>query len=228
MDSLGHDRFRITILNAEDTLLTDATKVVAAAVARHVRELRQSRGWSLDELAGRSGVSKGMVVQIEGARTNPSIGTLCRLAEAFGVSVAQLIEPPAAPRVRVIGPDAAPVLWRGEDGGTGRLLCGVSAPGFVELWDWVIVPGERHSSAEHTPGTRELVHVRAGTLVVTADGADHELSAGETIDFQADGPHGYRNEGRQPVELTMVVLMPPGEWDRRHRQAGTRSQGGEA
>ena len=64
---------------------------VTTAVAQHVRALRQSRGWSLDELSGRSGVSKGMVVQIEGNRTNPSVGTLSRLADAFGVTVLSLI-----------------------------------------------------------------------------------------------------------------------------------------
>lgn len=198
--------------------MTDATQQIASAVARRLRALRQSRGWSLDELAGRSGVSKGMVVQIEGVRTNPSIGTLARLAEAFGVSVAQLFEPPATPRIRIIdGPDV-PVLWRGGAGGAGggvaRLLCGVNDPGFVELWDWRLAAGERHTSAEHAPGTRELVHVRAGILVVSADGGEHRVTVGQTIDFRADGPHGYRNDGDEPTLLTMVVVMPPGEWDR--------------
>ena len=49
---------------------------VAGAVALNLRRLRTSRQWSLDTLAARSGVSKGMLVQLEGARTNPSLGTL--------------------------------------------------------------------------------------------------------------------------------------------------------
>jgi transcriptional regulator with XRE-family HTH domain len=190
---------------------------VTAAVARRVRALRQARSWSLDELAGRSAVSRGMVVQIEGARTNPSLGTLCRLAEAFGVSVAALIEPPDSPPVHVIGADEPPVLWRGPAGGTGRLLCGV---GEVELWDWRFEPGERHASGDHSPGTRELVHVHSGALVVTVAGDDHEIPAGGTVDFAADGPHGYRNDGPAPALVTMVVVMPPGEWDRRRTMDG--------
>ena len=197
---------------------------ITAAVARRVRALRQARSWSLDELAGRSAVSRGMVVQIEGARTNPSLGTLCRLAEAFGVSVAALIEPPDAPAVRVTKPDEAPVLWHGPAGGTGRLLCGV---GEVELWEWRFEPGERHASGDHTPGTRELVHVHSGALVVTVEGADHRVPAGGTVDFAADGPHGYRNDDPGPALVTMVVVMPPGEWDRRRKMdPGTSTTNG--
>jgi transcriptional regulator with XRE-family HTH domain len=186
--------------------------VVSAAVARHVRALRQARKWSLDELAGRSGVSRGMVVQIEGGRTNPSIGTLCRLAEAFGVNLAALLETPLEPPVRVMGADQPPVLWRGADGGTGRLLGGVNE---TELWDWRMEPGERLVSGDHSPGTRELMHVRAGGMVVTVDGVDHPVAEGETIDFAADRSHGYRNDGSVVAVSTMVVVTPPGERDRR-------------
>src|ERR1700759_1253210 len=80
------------------------------AVAQHVRALRQARGWSLDELSGRSGVSKGMVVQIEAARTNPSLGTLTRVADAFGVTIARLLEPAAERVVRLTGLQDAPML----------------------------------------------------------------------------------------------------------------------
>ena len=60
--------------------MTDPTlkETVTDAVARNVREARLERGWTLEQLATRSGVSKGMVVQIEQARTNPSIGTLSK------------------------------------------------------------------------------------------------------------------------------------------------------
>jgi transcriptional regulator with XRE-family HTH domain len=185
---------------------------VSSAVARHVRALRQVRNWSLDELAGRSGVSRGMVVQIEGARTNPSIGTLCRLAEAFGVNLAALVESPAQPSVRVIGADEPVVLWRGSAGGTGRLLSGV---GEVELWEWRMAPGEQHTSGDHSPGTREVLHVQQGELIVTVDGTDHLVAAGETVEFAADRPHGHRNETGEPAVLMMVVVTPAAERDRR-------------
>jgi transcriptional regulator with XRE-family HTH domain len=211
-------------LTVKDSVLTDTTgsakasrgvDAVTAAVAQHVRALRQARGWSLDELSGRSGVSKGMVVQIEGARTNPSIGTLCRIADAFGVSVARLLEPEPPRDVRVSDAASAPLLWRGGKGGFARLLAGLNDPNFVELWEWQLQPEDRHESPDHAPGTRELLHVLTGELTVTVDGADHPVRVGETIDFVADKAHGYRNDTDTPVRLLMVVVMPPGDFDRR-------------
>jgi transcriptional regulator with XRE-family HTH domain len=210
-------------MTAEDSVLTDTSAsrtsadALNAAVAQHVRMLRTTRGWTLDELAGRSGVSKGMVVQIEAARTNPSVGTLCRLADAFGVTVARLLEPSEERRVQVSHAADAPMLWRGGFGGFARLLRGVNEPDFVEVWEWVLHANERHSSPDHAPGTRELLHVLDGEMIVTVDGVDHTIGTGDTLDFVADAPHDYRNDAADPARILMVVVMPPGEWDRRRR-----------
>src|SRR5688572_33011730 len=64
---------------------------VAAAVGRNVRALRQQRGLTIDTLAAASGVSRGTVIQVETARGNPSIATLCSLAAALRVGVASLV-----------------------------------------------------------------------------------------------------------------------------------------
>jgi quercetin dioxygenase-like cupin family protein len=149
-----------------------------------------------------------MVVQIEGGRTNPSIGTLCRIADALGVSVARLLEATDPDDVRVSDLTTAPVLWRGGSGGLGRLLAGTPGPEFVELWDWVIGPGERHVAEEHAGGTYEMLHVQAGRVVVSVNGTDHPVDPGQTILFPADRAHAYRNDGDEPVHLMMVVVMP--------------------
>ncbi|WP_435207165.1 helix-turn-helix domain-containing protein [Micromonospora sp. bgisy143] len=200
----------------------DRVSAVTAAVARQVRELRAARGWSFEELAGRSGVSKAMLVQIENSRTNPSVGTLCRVADAFGVNIARLLEPDEEQTVRISSTADAPVLWQGEHGGTGHLLSGLGEPDLVELWDWRLEPGERHRSADHPRGTREVLHVLAGAVVVHVDGQDHTVRAGETIEFHADREHGYRNDGDEPVRLMMVTVTPSGEWDRRTRSRRPR------
>jgi transcriptional regulator with XRE-family HTH domain len=202
-------------MTVKENMLTDRERDAQATIARQVKSLRQGRRWSLDELASRSGVSKGMLVQIEGARTNPSVGTLCRVAESFGVSIGRLLEAEPEPVVKIVGADEPAVLWHGSLGGVGRLLRGVNDPAFVEVWEWRLPPDEDHDSGDHTPRTRELIHVREGELEVTVDTTSYLVKTGETIDFQADRPHHYRNPGAVEAVLTMVVVMPAGEYDRR-------------
>lgn len=193
-----------------------------AAVALHCRALRQARGWSLDELAGRSGVSKGMLVQIEAARTNPSVGTLARVADAFGVTVSRLLEPAQDRTVHLSDAEEAPVLWRGGRGGTARLLRGLNEPDFVELWEWRLAPHEEHVSDDHQPGTREVLHILSGLIIVTVAAEEFTLGPGQTIDYLADRDHSYRNDFDTPARFLMMVCLPPREFDRRLRPPAPR------
>ena len=52
------------------------------SLARNLKRWRGERGFTLDALAARAGVSRGMIIQIEQARTNPSVGTTVKLADA--------------------------------------------------------------------------------------------------------------------------------------------------
>jgi transcriptional regulator with XRE-family HTH domain len=121
----------------------------------------------LDQLATRSGVSKGMLVQIEQARTNPSIGTLCRLADAFGVTLAQLVE--LAAGVDACGwwiPSEVVRLWEGADGSGGDLLVGTDRNEHVELWRWHLAAGDQHDSEGHLPAPGSCSPCSPGTLTL--------------------------------------------------------------
>jgi transcriptional regulator with XRE-family HTH domain len=179
---------------------------VAAAVAVNTRRLRTARGWSLDAFAARSGVSKGMLVQLEQARTNPSLGTLCRVAEALSVTLAALIETDEPPAVRVVSDGTT--LWTGASGGSAQLLVGSDDREHVELWRWELAPGEVHRTDEgHIDGTLELVHVLGGELSLEIDGDDHVVGAGGAASYPGDRPHIYRNRGTEPCRFVMVVLQ---------------------
>ncbi|MFX8512274.1 helix-turn-helix transcriptional regulator, partial [Acinetobacter baumannii] len=89
---------------------------------------RGRRGLTLDQLSAAAGVSKGMLVQMEQGRTNPSLATLLRLSASLGLPLARLVEVAETPQVRIVRGPEAPILWRGPQGGTGRLLGGTDAP----------------------------------------------------------------------------------------------------
>lgn len=182
---------------------------VAAAVARNLADHRRRRGLSLEQLAQRSGVSKGMLVQIEQGRTNPSIATLCRIANALGVTVSRFVEAGEEPLARLIPASEAIEVWQGRRGSRGKLLVGFETPSLLEVWDWDLAPGESYEGLAHPAGTREVLHVQEGELVLTADGTQHRAGATDTLMFQADRPHRYTNEGSKRLRFLMVVTEPP-------------------
>jgi transcriptional regulator with XRE-family HTH domain len=179
---------------------------VNAAVGRNVRAGRTRLAWSLEELAARSGVSKGMLHQVEQARTNPSIATICRLADALGVTVASLVEAPEVPSARVVRAEDGIKLWSGKPGSCHRLLVGSGTREQVELWDARLAPGDGYQGEAHPTGTRELLLVIEGELTMEVDGVPHLVGPGDAIAFVADCGHAYRNAGDTPVRFAMAVV----------------------
>jgi transcriptional regulator with XRE-family HTH domain len=181
---------------------------VNAAVGRNVRGHRTRLAWTLEDLAARSGVSKGMLSQVEQARTNPSVATICRLATALGVSISSLVEAPEVPSARVVRAEEAVTLWTGgHKGSEARLLVGSGSSQQVELWDVRMVAGDGYSSEAHPSGTRELLLVIEGELSLELDGALHRVGAGDAIAFVADRPHTYRNAGKTELRCAMAVVV---------------------
>jgi quercetin dioxygenase-like cupin family protein len=79
----------------------------------------------------------------------------------------------------------------------------------VELWTWRLAAGGEYRAEGHASGTREMLHVLAGSLRLTAGDAVHELSAGDSVLFSADRAHAYGNPGAEDLVLCMVVMTPP-------------------
>src|SRR6476660_6971728 len=79
---------------------SQARTVPEDAITRHlggrVKHLRGARGWSLEALSNGSGVSRSMLTQIERDRANPTLAVTLRIAQAFGMSLGDLLEVPGA------------------------------------------------------------------------------------------------------------------------------------
>jgi len=185
---------------------------LAVVVARRIVALRKGQGLSFDALARRAGLSKGTLVQIEQERANPSIATLCRLAAALGVSVADLVAPSgtAGTLVKRVGTQDVRRLWSGPHGGSADLLAGTAGPDMLEIWRWELKPQERFEASSHARGTRELIHVTSGSLHIEVEGDGVIVRAGESAIALTGRPHAYANPGRSAVRFFMTVHEPLG------------------
>jgi transcriptional regulator with XRE-family HTH domain len=184
-------------------------EILATAIGQNVRRLRRRRDLTLDMLAERAGVSKGTVIGVEQARANPSIATLCRLADALGVGVSTLIEPEGIPQIRIKRRTDTPALWRSETGSQALFLMGTDPPNSTELWDWRLAGTDAFHGEAHPTGTVEMLAVLEGMLVITVGTREHTLEPGDTILFDAVLPHRYSNPGDYPNRFIMSVINPP-------------------
>lgn len=186
----------------------DGTAKLATAIGARVKQERQGRGWTLDQLAGAASVSRRMVVSVEQGAVNPSVGTLLRLSDALGVGLPALVEPPDAKQVKITRSGDGAELWSGAAGGRGVLVAGTRPPDVIELWDWSLRPEERHASEAHAAGTKELVHVLEGAITVEVHNEVIALASGDAVSFPGDVEHAYANPYQQPARFSLAVFEP--------------------
>lgn len=157
-------------------------------IARRLRALRVERGWSLDELARRSGVSRATLSRLENAEVSPTTSVLGRLCAAFGLTMSRLlalVEDAFAP---LVPRDAQPV-W--TDPGVGFRRRQVSPPSSAlagEVLECELDPGVR--IAYERPPRAGLEHhlvLVEGALRLTLAGRGFELRPGDCLRYRLEG-----------------------------------------
>ena len=188
--------------------MDQGTTALAAAIGARVKQQRQSRRWTLDRLAEVAGVSRRMLVNVEQGAANPSVGTLLRISDALGIGLPALVELPETASLKVTRYGEGAAFWSGEAGGRGVLVAGTAPPDVVELWDWTLSPGDRHSSEAHTRGTKELLQVQQGTVTLDVAEQSITLEAGDAVSFPGDVAHAYANPSAEPARFSLTVFEP--------------------
>jgi transcriptional regulator with XRE-family HTH domain len=178
-----------------------------SALADRVKELRQKRGWTLDELSAACGVSRSMLSQIERNGVNPTVAVALRIAQAFGIALGTLVETPAvSARIEVVRATDKSTHFRSDKDCRIRTLSPLHLEKDVEVYEIRLRAGGALRSAPHFAGTREILTIHQGTVRVTSGGGSQELGPGDSAHYPADVPHEIVNTGRDQVIAYLVDL----------------------
>lgn len=183
-------------------------RMTVGVVGGKIRKLRKAQGKTLEQLAQVSGVSAGLLSQVERGRGNPSFSTLVQIAHGLGVSVARLVveEQPASPVVR------SRERLRLDPGSTGDLITAeLLTPRLdstLEVIRITTLPGYTSEATPFVHEGEEFFIVLEGTQAVTVDGVRYVLATGDSIAYSSHLPHWYENAGGV-VSVSLSVITPP-------------------
>jgi len=187
--------------------VSDSSDALSRHLGARVRRLRKERGWSLEALAGASGVSRSMLSQIEREQANPTLAVTLRIARAFGMVLGELLEMPgAASSVTVIRRDDRAYHYRSDPDCTIRTLSPLNLEKDVEFYEVRLKTGGTLRSAAHFEGTREFLTVEQGHVRVESGGDGEALHPGDSASYRADVPHAIVNTGRNEAVLFLVDI----------------------
>ena len=180
---------------------------VAQVLCDRVRQLRQQRGWTLEQLSASCGVSRSMLSQIERNQANPTLGVAFRVAQAFGMTLGDLVDAPdSTPRIDVVRRTDRTYHYQSSDAVKIRTLSPPHLEKDVEFYELTLRSGAALASQPHFQGVREVLTVEKGTVQVTC-ATDHAvLHRGDSAHYAADVPHSIENLGRGEAVVVLAEL----------------------
>lgn len=175
-------------------------------LGERVNQLRQLNNLTLEQLAAHSGVSRSMLSHIERGRANPTLAVTQRIAQAFGISIGELVDDPnAGHRIEVVRADDPGALFRTDDECELRTLSPLQLEKNIEFYAVRLSPGAALDSAPHFEGTREMLTVASGAAEIQAGQTRVVLERGDTGHYRADVAHCIRSVGDSPLEAYLIV-----------------------
>jgi transcriptional regulator with XRE-family HTH domain len=177
------------------------------ALCEEVKKLRKKYGWSLGELSVVSGVSRSMLNQIEHAKVNPTLAVASRIAQAFGLTLGQMLDAgDSAGNIQVIRSDDKNYFYRSDRQCRIRTLSPLHLEKDVEFYELIIhVNGSLRSHA-HFQGTREFITVQQGHVRVESGKEQVELGPGDSANYPADVEHHIVNLDKSEAKAFLVVI----------------------
>jgi transcriptional regulator with XRE-family HTH domain len=185
----------------------EAADALSSQICRRVRELRAQRGWSLDALSKACGVSRSMLSQIERNQANPTLAVAFRIAQAFGMSLGDLVETPrATSAIAVIRASDRGQVYRSDKDCMIRTLSPLHLEKDVEIYEVQLKEGGALRSSPHYQGTREFLTIQRGKVRLESAEDTERLERGDSASYRADVPHAIVNTGRGEALVVLVVI----------------------
>jgi transcriptional regulator with XRE-family HTH domain len=176
-------------------------------IAVRLKGLRGERGWSLDELARRSDVSRATLSRLENAEVSPTASVLGKLCAAYGLTMSRLmrmVEDDFAPVVR----RSAQPIWTDPENGFRRRSVSPPARNLeAEVLECELQPGTRITyDAPPRPGLEHHLFLLEGRLQVSVDGQVHDLGPGDCLRYQLFGPSAFDTPKHSPARYMLFIL----------------------
>ncbi|ORT50294.1 XRE family transcriptional regulator [Vibrio sp. qd031] len=155
-----------------------------AEISNQLKSLRKKRGLSLDATAQLTGVSKAMLGQIERRESSPTIATLWKISSGLDSSFSAFFsnDPQLQQSEKTFPCDAHMQV---------NTLFPFQSDTNIEVFEITLTDRHQQLSSPHQVGVIEHVHVISGKLKLMFNDTWHTLTAGESVRFYADQPHGY-------------------------------------
>lgn len=173
-------------------------------IGQNLQRLRKQRQLSLDKAADLTGVSKGMLHQIERGDTQPTVTTVWKIATGLNVSFSSLIKADES-IISVVTRKDQPDITEDNGNCLVYVLFPFNPQTQIEIFSIVLKPGGSYVSTPHNEGVQEYITVIAGEFKIGIRDDVYTLPAGDAIRFAGNVTHQYINDTDADVVIQVVM-----------------------
>src|ERR1035438_7017474 len=145
----------------------------SAVIGARVKALREAAGFSLRDLAERSGVSAPMLSQVERGETSPTLTVASRIAFGLDLRLSQLLRLDEGGSVTIVRAKERQRGGNSKRGHSFEVLTSAQPGQRAELSRHTLAPGGATGASDdppmHEPGSRETALVESGSVVLACD-----------------------------------------------------------
>jgi transcriptional regulator with XRE-family HTH domain len=184
---------------------TIVTSLDARLAARLLTE-REQRGWSVAELAAKSGVSRAMISKIERGEANPTASLLVKVAAAFGLPLSLLLARAEGEASRLARAEEQQ-RWQDPESGYRRRAVSPPSDGLLQLTEVELPAGARLSfpAAAYT-FIHQQIWILDGTLTFHEGTTVHRLGPGDCLSLGPAVDHTFENSTKRLCRYLVVVV----------------------
>ena len=176
-------------------------------IGSRLKNIRNKRDLSLDEVSKLTNVSKAMLGQIERGKSNPTVSTLWKIANGLKVSFSVFIDENKEELQVVNQRDITPVIENDNKMRLYPIFPFDPKEGF-EVFTIELEPGCNHISGPHNDGVCEYIIVTEGEIEIEIDKENFILKNEHSIRFMANKNHVYKNTTKNKSVFQNIILYP--------------------
>ncbi|MBI9013562.1 MAG: helix-turn-helix transcriptional regulator [Clostridiales bacterium] len=179
-------------------------KEVNELIGINLKKMREERGYSIGKLSEIVQVSKSMLSQIEKGETNPSVGTIWKIANGLRISFTSLLNEPTE-TFKVVRKSQIKRLTQEDEKYAIYPYFPYSSDKKFEMYSVELEADSEHYSEAHVKGVEEYFMVTKGEIQVQIGVEEITLNTGDAINFLAEKEHRYINQNNE-ISTGVIIL----------------------
>ncbi|MGA2585035.1 MAG: XRE family transcriptional regulator [Tepidisphaeraceae bacterium] len=177
-----------------------------AQLGTRLAEMRSKRGWTLEEVSERSGLSKAYLSRLEGGSRQPSIAAVLTLARVFDVPMASLFGSQRKDEPCIVVRGGAVPTREGD--GIKYTPLSIGSQFNLEPIRLVVSAWRRGNERFQHEG-EEWLFVLSGKLRLLLGDREYAIDAGDAAHFDARLPHRLEAMGGTDADIILVASPIP-------------------